>query len=69
MTTSKARLITLNSRNLSIASHYKQKLLSCWHCREKFTVNGGDIDIISKGAGRCHHWYHIECAKLVNLIE
>jgi len=68
MTTAQARTITLTKRNLAIAEHYKQKLLCYWHCRKKFIVKDRDYDIISKGAGRCHHWYHVECAKTVNLI-
>lgn len=61
--TSSPRIIPLTEslRNLSIG----KKFGKCSYCDVLFTVN--DYEVVRKG-GKFVKWYHINCAKLVNMI-
>ena len=43
------------------------KFRNCWRCNVEFNVFKDKV-LLSKGSGRSCRWYHIECAKEVNLL-
>ena len=63
--TTEPRIIDF-SHKLMITAH-GTKLQFCKKCRIDFNIHE-DKQLVRKGNGKTSSWYHIKCAKLVNLI-
>ncbi len=65
LTSSQARIIELTEQLRAQSSGKKYEC--CHKCKVKFTK--GDVEIVRRGMGiRTTKWYHVDCAKLVNII-